>query len=644
MFSQTTGFPSSLDGNSFFRVGVNNISTTTTGTLTSNGTSVTLASTTGIVQNMLLTIDAEAVAVCNVSGLTVTFGYSSCPNVDGRGFDGTTAVAHNSTAIVKGYIDAWHHNSLVSAVNKIESVLGGGIKTDADITSAITACGGSPCTILLPAGTITMNGKISVPSNVTIRGQGRNITVLQIPTNGWPSSGAASSSTYWCTNSWTNQICVITSADNATNVWLQDFTLDLNGANQNQTAIGYDIYFPNCTDCGASRILVKNMKHSGAAFNESGPNGANNVFNQLIIHGFDSGPCAGGILFQHGLVINSYFDKICDSSVASNGATGNGSKTRTIAAYNTVINDSNSGNMFTVEGTTDAEFIGNIATGPATAGCYRIDANIVPQSIGSVRFVHNLCDSNANGSPTFGVVTAASASNTVSRITLEDNLFGNTIGNCIQVGGNSNSVAVSNILMSKDHLYSCGNAGIFVNQGSKNVNIIDESIISAVGNGIVIAATGTSNISIGLNNITLDGGVAISDGSGAANVFLNPTDEAFNMVSQLSPLLFQTMTLVNGANENISTLIGAVNSGQIYYRIAGPSGSFSVGGFANPTNQKVLYLSNQSGQTFTITHLDASSTAANRIYVPGGSSISPVLSAILIYDQALTNWVVVAWH
>jgi hypothetical protein len=78
--------------------------------------------------NMLATIDSgssvEIVSICAVSGNILSIGVSSCPNIDGRGFDGTTAVAHSIGKPVAVYATAWHINSLRKEVEAIETALG----------------------------------------------------------------------------------------------------------------------------------------------------------------------------------------------------------------------------------------------------------------------------------------------------------------------------------------------------------------------------------------------------------------------------------------------------------------------------------------------------------------------------------------
>jgi len=41
-----------------------------------------------------------------------------------RGFDGTTPVVHLASAVVSGFVDAWHHNALTAEIEAIEQALG----------------------------------------------------------------------------------------------------------------------------------------------------------------------------------------------------------------------------------------------------------------------------------------------------------------------------------------------------------------------------------------------------------------------------------------------------------------------------------------------------------------------------------------
>jgi hypothetical protein len=123
-FAQTAAYPGSLTTDAQLGVPVNNISTSLTAQMTANGTSMTVADGTGIIANTILSIGRETVWVCGVSGNTVNLGKSSCPNVDGRGFNGTTAAIHPTNAAVKGYADSWYWKALAAEVKATQATLG----------------------------------------------------------------------------------------------------------------------------------------------------------------------------------------------------------------------------------------------------------------------------------------------------------------------------------------------------------------------------------------------------------------------------------------------------------------------------------------------------------------------------------------
>jgi hypothetical protein len=121
---QSASFPSSVVTDNQLRVAANNVQTTLSFPMLSSDTSASVVNATGIAANSIATIDNEKVAICNVVGNVLSIGKSSCPNVDGRGFDSTSAAGHASGAQVSLNIDAWHHNAMKAEVEAIESALG----------------------------------------------------------------------------------------------------------------------------------------------------------------------------------------------------------------------------------------------------------------------------------------------------------------------------------------------------------------------------------------------------------------------------------------------------------------------------------------------------------------------------------------
>jgi len=154
--AQTAQFPGALATDSQFQVAVNNCATTLTAFVNASNTSFSVASAACFEPNMLLTLDGgEIVRVCgvNVPANTFQVGYASCPNTDGRGFDGTIAATHNAGAIIQANIDAWHHNSVKAEIEAIESALGVNMSKASPLTTKGDLYGYSTVPARLPAGT-----------------------------------------------------------------------------------------------------------------------------------------------------------------------------------------------------------------------------------------------------------------------------------------------------------------------------------------------------------------------------------------------------------------------------------------------------------------------------------------------------------
>jgi hypothetical protein len=99
--------------------------------LNASDTSMTVLDPSSIGANNLLTIDAEIVKTTGApAGNVVPIS---------RGFDGTTPVVHLASAVVSGFVDAWHHNALTAEVEAIEQALGPNLSRIPASTSAITS-------------------------------------------------------------------------------------------------------------------------------------------------------------------------------------------------------------------------------------------------------------------------------------------------------------------------------------------------------------------------------------------------------------------------------------------------------------------------------------------------------------------------
>lgn len=165
-FGQTAVFPGGLVTDSQLKVALNNSQTAITSAITNSQVSIPVSSCSPIVNNQIVTIDVEVFSVTSCTGTTMLVGTRPF------GDAGNVANTHASGAIVNGYIDSWHHNSLRVEVEAIESALGvnlSGISATGTITSGIwhgTAIGSAY------GGTGINNGSntLTLGGNVTFSG------------------------------------------------------------------------------------------------------------------------------------------------------------------------------------------------------------------------------------------------------------------------------------------------------------------------------------------------------------------------------------------------------------------------------------------------------------------------------------------
>lgn len=115
-FAQTAQFPAALATDANLKVAVNGVNTLLTATITSATLTTSVSSCAGIVPNVLITIDTEIIPVSGCAGTVIAF--------NSRGFDGSTAAAHNSGASIGAFVDAWYLNAMRVETEAIESALG----------------------------------------------------------------------------------------------------------------------------------------------------------------------------------------------------------------------------------------------------------------------------------------------------------------------------------------------------------------------------------------------------------------------------------------------------------------------------------------------------------------------------------------
>lgn len=134
-FSQTARFPGSIVTDQYLKIAKDRAQTTLNASLNASATSFTVVSGAKFAANIIVTIDNEQISVCGVSGGTFTVGHTSCPNIDGRGFNGTSAASHASGVLVSAYMTAWNYTSQNAEIKAIETALGVNLANIAAATS-----------------------------------------------------------------------------------------------------------------------------------------------------------------------------------------------------------------------------------------------------------------------------------------------------------------------------------------------------------------------------------------------------------------------------------------------------------------------------------------------------------------------------
>lgn len=158
--AQSPQFPNNVATDAQLKVAGNNIVTRNPQPVALGDMVILLANVTGIVPQMLLTIDSEAMSVVSIAGNFVTVL---------RGYDSTVQAAHLANRTVSANVTAWYHNAMRAEVEAIEGTLGANLvnivnpPASAGIYTFTAAPGGSLTagivnTVTFPAGVRGING------------------------------------------------------------------------------------------------------------------------------------------------------------------------------------------------------------------------------------------------------------------------------------------------------------------------------------------------------------------------------------------------------------------------------------------------------------------------------------------------------
>jgi hypothetical protein len=133
----TAYYPDSVVPENALGVAVNSVKLKLDQAITAAATSALVDDATAVRTGGYLKLENEYVLVCGKSGRTLQFGRSSCPNVDGRGVDGSTAAAHSRYKVLEGFVPAGGWNQLAAEVRSLEENAGTGSGTPGGTDSAV---------------------------------------------------------------------------------------------------------------------------------------------------------------------------------------------------------------------------------------------------------------------------------------------------------------------------------------------------------------------------------------------------------------------------------------------------------------------------------------------------------------------------
>jgi hypothetical protein len=246
------------------------------------------------------------------------------------------------------------------------------------------------------------------------------------------------------------------------------------------------------------------------------------------------------------------------------------------------------------------------------------------------------------------------------------NNFSNIIVASLAAGGtgiNNPANSIGNLYSSLDIQGNDNTIGFLGDANSRNWSVTNSYFLMSGAAAIGIQINAGANIFRVENTLFEGSGTPISDASGAVQKIIarnqTTTTAAISHVDTFAAnetysvsaknIVFKagvstpslTTTLANGLNSNIA--LGSTS----YLRINGPSAAFTLGGFTEGADGKILRVYNTSGQAMTIAHESAGSVAANRIstntnadvVLPAGNS-----TATFIYDSGFLRWILTARH
>jgi hypothetical protein len=213
--------------------------------------------------------------------------------------------------------------------------------------------------VQIPAGTYLLDSRLTVYSKQILSGVGA-AAVIKLADGAWPATGTGP---FYNPDAGTP--IAITTPNGASRIVLQNFTLDMNGANNSNNIFSTDLGPYNCQNCIISGLQILAGHHNGISLGFLGATGSGNQAINNVITGYGGAvsTCTGGLFTQNArtLFSGNYISQTCDESVVFNGPTGS----EGISMGDIVVQDnaSGAGVTFHAEGTSSTSFIGDICRG-----------------------------------------------------------------------------------------------------------------------------------------------------------------------------------------------------------------------------------------------------------------------------------------
>jgi hypothetical protein len=355
---------------------------------------------------------------------------------------------------------------------------------------------GAGGTLMIPAGTYTLNAALQVPSGLTLMGAGQSVVTLQV------ANSQLAGNAVWQVPTQSGTYCVVCLAPSNSSVRLRDFTIDANGANQTWIYYG-DITGVNTSQNIVERVTVKNHPISGGTgvtmqfLNNPASSfdlNTNNVMRDVNTIGIASCtvPNGGGAYYLEGRgtrLESAYAVNFCDSPVVLNNCDN-------CSAEDSVM-DVGSGQMatatYSIEGATNSTIANSRCIGTGTNGnrfCVGIENASTLQTQGT-----KVVGMTASHSSTVLKIGKGDVNPTTNQV-LDTQVVGltalNAVLDCVTVYGYTNKLDILG-----GNLTGCGGAGIGITstgsttQVAQNIHIDHLVIDHAAAQGIVIANSTT---------------------------------------------------------------------------------------------------------------------------------------------------------